>query len=185
MDEKALGLIETFGLIPAVEAADIAVKAANVNLNGLRYVGSGLVSVVMRGDVSSVKASVDAGKAAAERVGTVRWSTVIARTAEGLDEVLREAPDKAENKKDEPALPEAEVSETPEEKKTSDALPETKAPVATESQKVAVSELKKMKVAELRNIARKMDGISIPRKEIKFTRKNNLVAAIIEYYRQN
>lgn len=67
----ALGMIETKGLIGAVEAADAMVKAANVTLEGRDYVGAGLVLVTCRGDVGAVKAAVDAGAAAARRVGEV------------------------------------------------------------------------------------------------------------------
>ncbi len=88
MNGKALGLIETIGFIPAVEAADVAVKSANVELDGFIYTGAGLVTVVMTGDMSSVKASVEAGKSAAGRIGKVSSDSVIARTADGLEEIL-------------------------------------------------------------------------------------------------
>ena len=65
----ALGMIETKGLIGSIEAADAMVKAANVYLIGKNFVGGGLVTVMVRGDVGAVKAAVDAGAAAAERVG--------------------------------------------------------------------------------------------------------------------
>ena len=67
----ALGMIETKGLVGAVEAADAMVKAANVTLVGTEKIGSGLVTVMVRGDVGAVKAAVDAGCAAAERLG--KW----------------------------------------------------------------------------------------------------------------
>ncbi len=65
----ALGMIETRGLIGAVEAADAMVKAADVHLIGKQQIGSGLVTVMVRGDVGAVKAAVDAGATAAKRVG--------------------------------------------------------------------------------------------------------------------
>ena len=77
--QNALGMIETKGLIGAVEAADAMVKAANVNLVGRTQVGSGLVSVMVRGDVGAVKAATDAGAAAAARVGEVVSVHVIPR----------------------------------------------------------------------------------------------------------
>ena len=67
--KEALGMIETRGLIGAVEAADAMVKAANVHLIGEQQIGSGLVTVMVRGDVGAVKAAVDAGATAAKRVG--------------------------------------------------------------------------------------------------------------------
>ena len=69
MGNEALGMVETKGLVGAIEAADSMVKAANVRLIGKEKVGSGLVTVMVRGDVGAVKASVEAGAAAARRFG--------------------------------------------------------------------------------------------------------------------
>ena len=71
MTQEALGMVETKGLVGAIEAADAMLKAANVELVGNEKIGSGLVTVMVRGDVGAVKAAVDAGAAAAERVGIV------------------------------------------------------------------------------------------------------------------
>ena len=68
---EALGMIETKGLVGAIEAADAMTKSANVTLIGYEKIGSGLVTVMVRGDVGAVKASVDAGAAAAEKVGEI------------------------------------------------------------------------------------------------------------------
>jgi ethanolamine utilization protein EutM len=76
-ERQALGMIETIGLTAAIEAADAMVKAANVTLQGYRTIGSGLVSVVVRGDVGAVKAAVDAGEAAARAVGELHAVHVI------------------------------------------------------------------------------------------------------------
>ena len=75
--KEALGMIETRGLIGAVEAADAMVKAANVRLIGKQQIGSGLVTVMVRGDVGAVKAAVDAGATAAKRVGELYGCHVI------------------------------------------------------------------------------------------------------------
>ena len=75
----AIGMIETYGLIGAIEAADIMVKAANVTLVGKGYAGDGLVTVAVSGDVGSVKAAVDAGVAAAGRLGKIVSVHVIPR----------------------------------------------------------------------------------------------------------
>ena len=69
MGQEALGLIETRGLVGSIEAADAMVKAANVSLVGYEKIGSGLVTVMVRGDVGAVKAATDAGAASAKRVG--------------------------------------------------------------------------------------------------------------------
>lgn len=87
MDE-ALGMIETRGLVALVEAADAAVKAAKVTLVGWEKVGSGLVTVLFRGDVASVRAATDAGAAAARRVGELVSVHVIARPHPSLEESL-------------------------------------------------------------------------------------------------
>ena len=71
MVSDALGMVETKGLVGAIEAADAMVKAANVNLVGYEKIGSGLVTVMVRGDVGAVKAAVDAGAVAARAVGEV------------------------------------------------------------------------------------------------------------------
>ena len=76
---EALGMVETRGLVAAIEAADAMVKAANVVLIGSEKIGSGLVSVMVRGDVGAVKAAVDAGAAAARVVGEVVSVHVIPR----------------------------------------------------------------------------------------------------------
>lgn len=79
MNNNALGLIETKGLVGAIEAADAMTKSANVELVGYEKIGSGLVTVMVRGDVGAVKAAVDAGTAAAQAVGEVVSTHVIPR----------------------------------------------------------------------------------------------------------
>ncbi len=85
---EALGLIETRGLVPAIEAADAMVKAAKVTLIGHVQVGGGLVSVMVRGDVGAVKAATDAGAAAAEKVGELLSVHVIPRPHSEVDMIL-------------------------------------------------------------------------------------------------
>jgi len=84
----ALGMVETRGLVGAVEAADAMVKAANVVLIGSEYVGGGFVTVMVRGDVGAVKAATDAGGAAAKRVGELVSIHVIPRPHENVEMVL-------------------------------------------------------------------------------------------------
>jgi microcompartment protein CcmL/EutN len=88
MSQEALGMIETRGLVGAVEAADAMVKAANVHLIGQRLSGAGLVTVMVRGDVGAVKAAVDAGTAAANRVGEVVSTHVIPRPHGDTESIL-------------------------------------------------------------------------------------------------
>jgi ethanolamine utilization protein EutM len=89
----ALGLIETKGLIGSIEAADAMVKTANVVLSGKEYIGGGLVTVMVRGDVGAVKAATDAGAAAARRVGELVSVHVIPRPHEEVERLLPKAPD--------------------------------------------------------------------------------------------
>jgi len=79
MAQQAIGMIETKGLIPAIEAADVALKAADVKFVRQDKVGSGFVAITVSGDVAAVKAAVDAGAEAARRVGEVLSVHVIAR----------------------------------------------------------------------------------------------------------
>ena len=86
--QQALGMIETKGLVGAVEAADAMVKAANVTLIGKEHVGGGLVTVMVRGDVGAVKAATDAGAAAAGRVGELISVHVIPRPHSEVEMIL-------------------------------------------------------------------------------------------------
>ena len=85
---EALGMIETKGLVGAIEAADAMTKSANVTLMGYEKIGSGLVTVMVRGDVGAVKAATDAGAAAAERVGELISVHVIPRPHEEVEYIL-------------------------------------------------------------------------------------------------
>ena len=85
---EALGMIETRGLVGAIEAADAMTKSANVTLVGYEKIGSGLVTVMVRGDVGAVKAAVDAGSCAAEKVGEVVSQHVIPRPHTDVEKIL-------------------------------------------------------------------------------------------------
>ncbi|MEA4940535.1 MAG: BMC domain-containing protein [Christensenella sp.] len=86
--KQALGMVETKGLVGAIEAADAMVKAANVTLLGKEKIGSGLVTVMVRGDVGAVKAAVEAGSAAAKRVGEVYSIHVIPSPHDDVETIL-------------------------------------------------------------------------------------------------
>ena len=109
---QALGLVETKGLIAAIEAADAMVKAANIRLLGRQKVTAGLVTIMVEGDVGAVKAAIDAGGTAAGRVGELISAHVIPRphneidgillkgvVAEKQDDIVRETPIKSRKKK--------------------------------------------------------------------------------------
>ena len=88
MAGEALGLIETRGLVGAIEAADAMVKAANVDLVGKEQIGGGYVTIMVRGDVGAVKAATDAGAAAARKVGELLSVHVIPRPHDELAKIL-------------------------------------------------------------------------------------------------
>lgn len=88
MKNKALGMIETYGYIGAIEAADVCVKAANVKLVGCELVKGGLVTIHIRGDVAAVKASIDAAKIAVMKVGKLISTHVIPRPSKDVERIL-------------------------------------------------------------------------------------------------
>ncbi len=88
VNTNALGMVETRGLVGAIEAADAMVKSANVQLVGKEQVGGGLVTVMVRGDVGAVKSATDAGAAAAEKVGELISVHVIPRPHSEVDAIL-------------------------------------------------------------------------------------------------
>ena len=88
MSQEALGMIETRGLVAAIEAADAMLKAANVQLVGTEKIGSGLVSVMVRGDVGAVKSAVEAGGASAEKLGEIIAIHVIPRPHGDVEKIL-------------------------------------------------------------------------------------------------
>ena len=88
MVQQALGMVETRGLVAAVEAADAMLKAANVTLVGTEKIGSGLVSVMVRGDVGAVKAAVEAGASNASRLGELVATHVIPRPHADVEKLL-------------------------------------------------------------------------------------------------
>ena len=85
---EALGMIETRGLVAAIEAADAMLKAANVTLVGTEKIGSGLVSVMVRGDVGAVKAAVEAGGQSAQKLGEIVATHVIPRPHSDVEKIL-------------------------------------------------------------------------------------------------
>ena len=88
MEQQALGMVETRGLVAAIEAADAMVKAANVTLIGTEKIGSGLVTIMVRGDVGAVKAATEVGAAAAQRLGELVAVHVIPRPHGDVEKIL-------------------------------------------------------------------------------------------------
>ena len=170
---KALGLIEVRGMVPAVEALDSALKAANVNRLDVVKVGGGLVSVLIEGDVGAVRAAVDAAQAAAEKIGTVISTHVIPRPAEDVTQMITPNPD-----------PQPIISEQLED--SSEVTEEVKEePAEQKKGKLAyipdVEEMKAMTVDKLRALARKLEITNMTRKEIRFANKTELIERILEF----
>lgn len=173
---KALGMIEVYGYLPAVEALDSALKAANVSLTEVTKVRGGLVTVLVSGEVGAVKAAMDASAAAAERVGQVISVHVIARPAEGVMGLLHR------KKVPEPEPREEIQSETGlgEESKKEEA----KAGTMQEPGMPDEEKLSQMTVNELRRLARDMEVPNMTRQEIRFARKQELIHKILEHMGQ-
>ena len=185
---KALGMIETRGLVASIEAADAMVRAANVTLTCKEHVGGGLVTVMVRGDVGAVKAAVDAGAAAAERVGELVSVHVIPRPHEELEGILTTpapvTPTPKPPREPEEAPP-APVSPPPVPQPEPQPDPEVPAEEekAEEGEAVQLSDLtdevlEAMPVVKLRSVARSVGLDTMTRKEIRFAKKEELVAAI-------
>ena len=88
MEQEALGMVECKGLVAMIEAADAMVKAANVRLVGWEKIDAGLVTAIVRGEVAAVRSAVDAGAAAAKRVGEVVATHVIPRPHSDVDQAV-------------------------------------------------------------------------------------------------
>ena len=179
---QALGMIEVYGYLTAVEALDSALKAANVSRLGVEKVRGGLVTVLVEGDVGAVKAAMDASAAAAERVGTVISVHVIPRPA---DDVTRMR--KGGKEPEEPTPPEPEKPSEPEISSEPDTLsePESEAVKAEEGEKapqdVTVEEMQTMGVDALRRLARALEIKNMTRAEIRFAKKQELIQKITEF----
>ena len=179
---QALGMIEVYGYLTAVEALDSALKAANVSRLGVEKVRGGLVTVLVEGDVGAVKAAMDASAAAAERVGTVISVHVIPRPADDVTRML-----KGGKEPEEPTPPEPEKPSEPEISSEPDTLsePESEAVKAEEGEKapqdVTVEEMQTMGVDALRRLARALEIKNMTRAEIRFAKKRELIQKITEF----
>ncbi|HIV38665.1 MAG TPA: BMC domain-containing protein [Candidatus Blautia stercorigallinarum] len=205
---KALGMIETYGLVAAVEALDSALKAANVSLADMVRVKGGRVTVLVEGDVAAVKAAIDASQAAAERVGSVVNVHVIPRPAPSVGQMLAGGQGSFRREKN-PSEPESEESpvqteiryatpeETPEireepekvSKETSEKIqkeePQPESEEFTETPKPVTREgLEKKSVAKLRSLARELKLPGMTSKDICFAKKQQLIDAIISFMEQ-
>ena len=157
MGRVALGLIETRGLIGVIEAADVAVKTADVRLLGFEQIGGGLVTLRFCGDVASVQAAVQAAAQAAERVGELISSHIIPRPHQELVDLLE---GRAASLQAAPAL-----------------APTTPPPVPPLQEN---QNLEKLSVAHLRQLARSTPGLALKGRQISRANKQELLTAIAQ-----
>lgn len=195
-------MIETKGLVGSIEAADAMLKAANVTLASKTHVGGGLVTVMVRGDVGAVKAAVDAGAAAAERVGELISVHVIPRPADDVEYILDPLtpPDPAPEPEPDPEPtpePEPEQEPQPEPEPEPEPVPDLQLEPedasqeeeeedpeeeahAAELESLSEESMQRMTVAKLRAVARALGKTGMTRREIRFAKKEELIARILE-----
>lgn len=199
MLDYALGLIETRGLIGAIEAADAATKAADVELIGRERADAGLMTIKIKGDVAAVKAAVDAGAVAAQRVGELVAAHVIPRPDEGTEILIYPPPGQTKEKPREDAPPPLRAQNTKPATKSAppaprtprgierdDASPNTAPsdepttpPILSTDEAGYRKELEAMTVHELRRHARSVKGLSIFGRQISHANRDQLIAELI------
>lgn len=176
MIDYALGLVETRGLVAAIEAADAMVKTANVVLVGKELTNPALITIKIVGDTAAVRAAVEAGAAAAQRVGELISKHVIPRPAEGMEDLLyaggcRTQPD-VEDELHEGRIDEDEEA-TPE-------VPYSMPEGLTEEEKEHFRSFEAMTVHELRRYARGVKGLSIYGRAISRASKAQLLEELMK-----
>jgi ethanolamine utilization protein EutM len=179
MMDVALGLIETRGLVGSIEAADVMLKTANVRLLGKEIVRDGLVTVQIIGEVAAVKAAVEAGAAAAGRVGELISQHVIPRPVDDVEAILaRPIPTDDSEPPRRVTAPKHrnQVEAEPESKKQTEPAPES---TETTSDDPFVQKLQAMTVHELRTLARATEGLGIQGREISKANKDLLIREIL------
>ncbi len=174
----ALGLVETRGLVGAIEAADAMVKTANVTLLGKERTDPALITIKIVGETAAVRAAVDAGAAAAQKVGQLVSKHVIPRPAEGMEMLIFAKTVRSEEEvenilADEEPEEDREHEETPEEPFV---MPENLTP---EQQKY-YERLNAMTVHELRSFARSIEGLRIYGREISRANKSQLMEELLK-----
>ncbi len=184
---QALGLIETRGLIAAIESADAMLKAAEVRLLEKTYVGGGLVTIAVTGDVGAVKAAVDAGAAAVGMIDKhlLLSQHVIPRPHEDIDNIMvsaiiiEEADEKTETEKIEELPQEIEViaeNPEPDRKKMFEEM------FKASGLKKTIEALEALKVTELRNLAREYKDFGITGRAVSKADKKLLLSEFKAYY---
>ena len=198
MSTGALGMLETYGLIAAIEGLDAAVKAANVTLCGFKYVTGGLVTFFVTGDVGATKAAISAGQIAADRVGKVISAHVIPRPAESTT-IIASPTERPAGRRRETGIhrrefpAKAPVKSEPLEKAKKESVPEiapekvedVKKTVETETKGYTEEQLRAIKTTDLRKLARDIPNIGLSKIEIRDAKKEPLIEAILKAQNNN
>ena len=171
MLDYALGMIETRGLVGSIEAADVMMKTANVSLLGTEYIRNGLVTVQVIGEGAAVKAAVDAGAAAARRVGELVSTHVIPRPSDDLEDILSRRALRGAEPGTVPGETPSEIPDGDEEKFDF---------VASDDDVEFRSQLDTMTVHQLRSLARNTEGLSIQGREISMANKDVLIHELMK-----
>ncbi|HUL44013.1 MAG TPA: BMC domain-containing protein [Bacteroidota bacterium] len=196
MLDYALGLIETRGLVGAIEAADAATKAADVELIGRERADAGLMTIKIRGDVAAVRAAVDAGAAAAQRVGELISVHVIPRPDDETEILIYPPPSQTREKPserapEEPRKPRGRPAKRPAAEEPEPVPPEEEesmpepdrisgtAPTSTDEQSLR-RELEVMTVHELRHYARSVEGLPIFGRQISRANRHELIEILLK-----
>ena len=167
---QAIGMVETRGLTASIEASDAMLKSANVSLLLKEHVGSGLVTTIVTGDVGSVKASVDAGAAAAERVGELISAHVIPRPASAIGWMLGNAlPGETQAKRETPA----------EEKSGEEIIPDEN---SGGEESHSIGKLRQMTASKLRAILSERNDSGLSPEEIRGLSKGKLLNVLEKLY---
>ena len=201
MEITALGMIETSGLLTAIEAADAGLKAADVRLLGTDYVRGGLVMVRFEGEVAAVQSAVDAGTMAAQRVGHVLSSHVIPRAMPEVFCMLASDPGVGPGKRHQGGCaacggceggmrelrgcsgPQKAASAEPARRDAPVQTAEKPAPSAeAPASRPSLEELKGWKVLALRSFVRRLPGFPLSPGEIRYANKAGLMKALAAYY---
>jgi ethanolamine utilization protein EutM len=188
MLEFALGLVETRGLVGAIEAADAMVKTANVRLIGKERVDAALITIKIVGETAAVRSAVDAGASAAKRVGELVSSHVIPRPSDEIEDLIFAKALKSKEEIETEMGVQSSITEPVESEKTESAakieeavpLPEPPPMVLSEHEDEFLQQLQAMTVHQLRLYARQAQGLSIYGRQISRANKEQLIAELMK-----
>ncbi|MEW8961033.1 MULTISPECIES: BMC domain-containing protein [Paraclostridium] len=190
---NALGLVETIGYVAAIEALDVCLKSASVEVVGIQKVGQGIVTIEVSGDVGAVKSAVEAAKYAAEKVGILRATHVIPRLHPDVHDALFKKEDiKSVEEETVHEIEEKEIETEVEIKEVEDIQEE----IEIDSVEVEVEEhndkkdelekpnLSNLSVKELKNLAKSL-GSTKTSKELNALKKEELISLVDKFYRED